>query len=213
MLLLTAAPTDDLERTLDPAVRLLRAGGIVAYPTDTLYGLAVDPRQHDAVERLLRTKRRQPGNAIPLIAADMAQVEQVGAMSELGRRLAARFWPGPLTMVIHVTGPIDPEVHQHKGTIAIRVPAHPVACALARGLGWPITSTSANLGGQAEAGNAAEVRATLGDTLDAIIDGGPVHGGAASTIVDVTAEQPRLVRDGAVRWERVLEFIESARDI
>lgn len=211
MLTLSVGTPDELERALEPAVGLLLRGGIVAYPTDTLYALAVDPGNGDAVARLIAIKGRPGGSPVPLIAADIKQVEEAGEMTGVGRRLAGRFWPGPLALVIRAAAAIDPAVHQGTGTIAIRVPAHPVARALARSARRAITATSANTSGQAAAVTADEVRVSFKDGLDVILDAGPARGGAPSTIVDVTSDQARLVRAGAVPWERVLEFLESAR--
>lgn len=212
MLTLSVGTPDELERALEPAVDLLLRGGVVAFPTDTLYGLAVNPRDHDAVARLFDLKGRPAGSPIPLVAADVAQAAQTGEMTEIGRRLAGRFWPGPLTLVIRAGPAIDELIHQGLGTIGIRVPAHPVARALARGAQRAVTATSANPSGQPAAVTADEVRAAFGDRLDVVVDAGPARGGAPSTIVDVTTDPPRLVRAGAVPWERVLEFLQSARD-
>jgi L-threonylcarbamoyladenylate synthase len=212
MVTLPVVAADALEDALAPAVACLARGGLIAYPTDTLYGLGVDPRRHDAVARLLQIKGRAAGAAIPLIAASISQVDLVGDLTAIGRRIAAHFWPGPLTLVIRVTAPIDPAIHQSLETVAIRVPADPVARALANGLGFPLTSTSANLSGQPPAATAAAVRAAFGEDLDMLVDGGPSVGGPPSTIVDVVSGHPRLLRAGAVPWDRVLEFFELSRD-
>lgn len=188
------------------AARVVLGGGLVAYPTDTLYGLAADPRSAAAVERLFGVKGRVADQAIPLIAADLEQVErEVGVMTVLARRLAAAFWPGPLTLVIHALPGIVTAVHAGTGRVAVRVPNHRVALALAACCGCPVTSTSANLSGQPATGVADDVRVTLGDRIDALLDGGPTPGGAPSTIVDATGDRPLLLRAGIVAWDRVLE--------
>jgi L-threonylcarbamoyladenylate synthase len=196
------------ERVVDRAARILLDGGIVGYPTDTLYGLAVDPRDARAVLRLFTIKRRPGAQPIPLIAADQAQVErEVGRMTDLARRLAAAFWPGPLTLVIAAAPAISPSVHGGAGRVAVRVPDHPVARMLAARTGGAVTSTSANLSGQEPPATPDAVAAVLGDRLDALIDAGPTPGGAPSTIVDVTGATPVLVREGVVPWARVLECV------
>jgi L-threonylcarbamoyladenylate synthase len=191
------------------AADLLRQGGVVAYPTDTLYGLAADPSSQRAVEELYRIKGRPVDQAIPLVAADLAQVEQcAGPLSHAAHRLGACLWPGPLTMIVPAWAGLAAALHGGTGTVAIRVPAHPVACALARAFGAPITSTSANRSGRPATSSPDVVRESMGNDLVAILDAGPSPGGLPSTIIDVLGERPRLVRPGAVPFERVLECLQ-----
>jgi len=197
------------QRVLARAAAILRDGGVVAYPTDTLYGLAANPASATAMAQLYRIKGRPVDLAVPLIASGVDQVESAGAvLGPASRRLAARFWPGPLTLIVPAWSGLDALVHAGLWTVAIRVPDHPVATMLARLCGWPITSTSANRSGEAATGDPGVVRAALGDELDALIDAGPSPGGAPSTIVDARSDMPRLVRAGAVPWERVLESLQ-----
>jgi L-threonylcarbamoyladenylate synthase len=189
------------------AVDALRRGRVVAYPTDTLYGLAVDPRQDDAVDRLYAAKRRDAGMAIPLIAASIAQVNEAAALTPAERRLAEAFWPGPLTIVLRARDTISRKLAGPGATVAVRVPAHDVARALANGLGFCITATSANRSGQPPAVTAHDVRAALIEGIDLLLDAGPTSGGAPSTIVEMAADGPRLVRAGAIAWDRVLESL------
>jgi L-threonylcarbamoyladenylate synthase len=193
---------------IDRAATVLRRGGVVAYPTDTLYGLAVDPRSTAAVEKLFKVKERTPGHPIPLIAADMAQVEQAGVMTPVARRLAETFWPGPLSMVLEAGAQIVPWVKALDESIAIRIPASQPARALARAFGFCITSTSANLSGEAPTADPIEVALSLDDRIDFLLDRGLAPGGAPSTIVDARGPAVRLVRAGAVPWDRVLESLE-----
>jgi L-threonylcarbamoyladenylate synthase len=201
----TAQPDHAL---ISRAAAVLRAGGIVAYPTDTFYGLAANPAAAATILQLYRIKGRQVDQAVPLIAADVEQVEAcAGKLDRLARTLAERFWPGPLTIVIPAWAGLADALHAGTGTVAIRVPGHPTARALAAACGWPITSTSANRSGDTPPTTAEAVRLALGRDLDAILDGGALPGGRPSTIVDVTGREPRLVRAGAVPWERVLECL------
>ena len=194
---------------LSRAAGLLRAGGVVAYPTDTLYGLAANPCDAAEIAQLYRIKGRPVELAIPLIAAGVDQIESAGGvLSPLARRLAAAWWPGPLTIVVPAWPGLDPKLHAGRGTVAVRVPDHAVARMLADLCGWPITSTSANVSGAAATQDPAVVRSALGASLDGLIDAGPSPGGAPSTIVDATGEAPRLVRPGVVPWERVLESLQ-----
>jgi L-threonylcarbamoyladenylate synthase len=191
------------------AVAALRGGGVVAYPTDTLYGLAVDPRNDAAVERLFAVKGRGAASAIALIAADAAMAEEVGArgFGPLERRLASAFWPGPLTIVVPAAGGMAAALAP-RGTLGVRVPAHAVARSLSAAFGACITATSANLAGRPPAVTADEVAAALGAFVDFLVDAGPAPGGAPSTIVEIVEGRPVLHRAGPVAWDRVLESIE-----
>ena len=194
--------------TLRAAVDALAAGEVVAFPTDTLYGLAVDPRRPDAARRLFALKRRPAGQAAPLIAADAGQIERVARkVNRLARRLAERWWPGPVSIVLDASPALDPLLLTEAGTVAVRVPAHPLARRLAADFQHPITATSANRSGSPPAADAAAVAAGLGSGLDVLVDGGPARGGAPSTIVDARGDAPALVREGAVGWERVLQSL------
>lgn len=190
------------------AVTVLRRGGVVAYPTDTLYGLAVDPRSAEAVAKLFKVKERATGHAIPLIAADTAQVEDAAVMTGTALRLASVFWPGPLSLVLDARATIHPHVQAADGSVAIRIPASALARDLAAGVGFCITSTSANLSGHPATADPSEVVRTLAALLDDVVDAGMAPGGAPSTIVDARGTVVRLVRAGAVPWERVLESLQ-----
>ena len=197
-----------LNADLEQGVRILRDGGVVAYPTDTFYGLAADPRSAEAVRRLFAVKARAAGHAVPVIAADLQQALEAAAFDERSRRAALAFWPGPLSLVLNGTGAFRPELLAADGSVAVRVPAHALARALAAGLGFCITATSANLSGDPPATSAAAVRRSLGDAIDFVLDGGDAPGGAPSTIADLRSDAPRLVRAGAIDWDRVLRSIQ-----
>lgn len=190
------------------AAEILRLGGVVAYPTDTLYGLAVDPRSRAALGNLFEVKGRDARAAIPLIAADAEQADQVGRLGRVERQLAQVFWPGPLTLVVPATAAVEPALLGGGDTVAVRVPAHTVARALAHAFGFCVTSTSANRSGAPPAATAAAVSATLRDRVDLLLDGGDAPGGPPSTIVRVDGGRPTLLRAGAIAWERVLESLE-----
>jgi L-threonylcarbamoyladenylate synthase len=196
------------ERILE-IVAALRAGEVVAYPTDTLYGLAVDPRQAAAVERLFELKGRATGAAMPVIACDGDQVEaQAGRLSDLDRRLGDRFWPGPLSLVIDAWPSLAPGVAASDATVAIRVPDHAIARAIARAFGHPVTATSANRSGERPAATADQAINALGAAVALVADGGSTAGGAPSTIVRVREGLVVLVREGAIPWSRVLESLQ-----
>jgi L-threonylcarbamoyladenylate synthase len=189
---------------IDRAARVIRSGGIVAVPTDTLYGLAADPFDAHAVARIFAVKARAAERALPLVAADREQVVSVfGPLSPLGDRLAASFWPGPLTLLVPAPAGLAVDVTGGTGRVGVRVPRHNVTTALSRAAGRPVTATSANRSGEAPAAGAAEVERSLADAIDLILDAGATPGGPPSTIVDTTGPEPRLVRAGAIPWERI----------
>ena len=181
------------------AVAILRAGGLVAMPTDTVYGVGVALGAEDGLKRLFSAKDRPLDRAIVLLAADLEQAGSIGVLSPTARALAARFWPGALTLVLAQTpGPGFPtDLTAGLSTIGIRVPDHESPRALARALG-PLPVTSANLSGAQDARDAAAVMAQLGGRIDLILDGGPTRGGVPSTIVDCSGELPRVLRAGAI---------------
>jgi L-threonylcarbamoyladenylate synthase len=193
---------------LDEAAKWIRLGGLVALPTDTLYGLAADPFHADAVERLFAVKGRAAGRALPLIAADADQIAaQLGPLPPAGERLAAKFWPGPLTLLIPAPVALARGVTGGTGRVGVRVPAHDIARAICRAADRPITATSANRSGQPATTDPAEVERALGEDVDLLIDTGPTRGGAPSTIVDVTGGASRLVRAGAVPWDDIQAWL------
>ena len=204
---LTVDPHGPDPATVAAAVDVLHGDGIVAYPTDTLYGLAVDPRSDRAVKRLFSVKARDPGSAVTLIAADVTQAQEAGRFGTPEMALARAFWPGPLTIVVPVSDTLSRWLTGDLRTVGVRVPAHPVARAIAVAFGWCITATSANLSGRPPAMTADEVAAALAERIDAVVDAGPAPGGPPSTIVEVAEGRPVLRRPGAIEWDRVLESL------
>ena len=202
----------DGEAARAEAVELLRAGLIVAVPTDTVYGIAADLALPDAIERLFAAKRRPPEKAVAVLLADMAQAETLGNLTPHARVLGERFWPGGLTLVLPVRpGAVLPRVLAAGApTIGVRVPDHDAPRAIARTLG-PLPTTSANVSGELDARDAQEIAARLGDAVALVIDGGPIHGGPASTVVDCTWDLPVIRREGAIPAELIVEELERAR--
>jgi len=192
---------------LDLAADVLREGRLVAYPTDTLYGLAADPRLPMAVARLFDIKGRSADVAIPLIAADVTQVERVATLTQLGHRLASAFWPGPVSLVLDARSSLSRRVCGGGDTVAVRVPDHPVARGLAAALGYPVTATSANRSGEPPASSAVDILQTIGSGVTMLLDGGDVAGGFPSTIIDARGPDPVLLRAGQVSWDRVLQSL------
>jgi L-threonylcarbamoyladenylate synthase len=198
------------ELVLGEAVRAIHAGGVVAVATETLYGLAVDPFRAESVERVFAVKGRVAGRPVPLIASDTDQVtDRFGALPALGRQLALRFWPGPLTLLIAAPRSLAPGVAGGTGKVGVRIPAHAVARALCRACGFPLTATSANISGAAPSGDPDEVERCIGDCIDVLVDSGRTAGGLPSTIVDVTGSAPLLVRSGAIGWEEIRAYLRA----
>jgi L-threonylcarbamoyladenylate synthase len=191
------------------AATAIRSGLVIAIPTDTLYGLAADPFREDAVARVFEAKGRPPERAVPLIAADAEQVvASLGALSTTARRLADVFWPGPLTLLMKAPEALPDIVTGGTGRVGVRVPAHATARALCRACDTPLTATSANISDRPATNDPDEVARTLASRIELLVDNGKTPGGPPSTIVDVTADLPRLVRPGALEWDRVLACVQ-----
>jgi len=194
---------------LEQAAQVIRGGGVIALPTDTLYGLAADPFRTNAVAHVFAAKGRSAGRGLPLIAADMSQIEaSLGRLPPIGARLAQAFWPGPLTLLIVAPPTLPVEVTGGTGRVGIRVPAHAVARTLCFACGIPLTATSANLSDERPTSDPDEVERALRDRIDLLLDAGRTTGGAPSTIVDVTGSTPQLVRTGAIAWDDLLACVD-----
>jgi L-threonylcarbamoyladenylate synthase len=202
-------PESPQRDAIQEAAKWILAGGIVAVPTDTLYGLAADPCSADAVARVFAVKGRAAEQALPLIAADATQVAaHLGWLPPRAQALAERFWPGPLTLLLPAPRGLARGVTGGTGKIGVRVPRHHVAREICRACGRPVTATSANVSGEPAAAEPDEVERTLGARIDLLIDTGPTPGGAASTIVDVTGAEPVLVRAGAISWNEIQAWLD-----
>lgn len=199
------ADRSDLAARLARAAAVLRAGGLVAYPTETFYGLGALAARPEALARLATAKLRPEGKALPLLAGDLAQVEAVAVLDEaLARRLAARLWPGPVTLLLPARPGLAPELLGADGTVAVRVPGLALARELALAAGGALVATSANLSGAPPPTEATALAPELVARIDLVLDGGPTPGGRPSTIVAVAGGAPRLVRPGAAAFEEVL---------
>ncbi len=206
--LLKIDPRKPDEETLTEAARILREGGIIAFPTETFYGLGVDARQEAALEKIFRIKGRNARNPVSVIVDSEEEVPPlVAAIPETARFLMNKFWPGPLTLVFCAAPAVLSQLTGGTGKIGIRVSSHTVARLLAKRLSGPLTATSANPSGGQECTTAAEVIRLFGDRLDAVIDAGPTPGGMGSTILDITVRPPVVLRAGAVSSTEILESL------
>lgn len=184
------------------AATLLAEGAVVAFPTDTVYGVAVAASRADRLPALFELKRRPLDRRIPILVADVAQVHGEWVVDERARRLVERFWPGPLTLVLASA--------DGSRTQAFRAPDHLVALALIRAAG-PLLATSANVSDEPDTGSADDVLiafATQQDELAAVVDGGSVPGGLASTVLDLSVTPARILREGPIRPEQLAEAVE-----
>jgi L-threonylcarbamoyladenylate synthase len=174
-------------------------GGIIAYPTDTFYGLGADPGNPAAVRRLFEIKGRRTDQPILLLLSDAGEVNNWAAgVTPQASVLMNRFWPGPLTLVFKAKAGVLPELTAGTGTIGLRVPGNGLTLDLLRSLGGVLTGTSANLSGRPSLRTAREAAEALGPLVDLVLDGGETTGGKPSTVVDVSADAPRVLREGAV---------------
>ncbi|VAV84294.1 TsaC protein (YrdC domain) required for threonylcarbamoyladenosine t(6)A37 modification in tRNA [hydrothermal vent metagenome] len=188
------------------AVAVYKAGGIIAYPTESFYGLGVDPYNEAAVEKLFLLKGRPADKPIPLIVSDMKMVEAIASdLSPVTRKVMERHWPGPLTIIIKAKEGLPKRLTAGTNLIAIRIPGSETARRLVEAIGAPLTTTSANPSNMMPATTAEMVDGYLGDMLDLIIDGGSLPGGLPSTIIDLTRDEPRLVRKGLLPFSEVLK--------
>jgi L-threonylcarbamoyladenylate synthase len=192
-------PPDD---ALDGAVRALAEGRPVGIPTDTVYGLAVDPFRPGATDRLFAAKRRPREVNLPVLVTGLEQVLLLAtAVPDGAMRLIERFWPGPLTIVLPSRPDLGADLGEDEATVGVRCPGHVVPRALA-GRAGPLATTSANLHGQPTLTTAAEVAAVFGRAVPVVLDAGPCHG-RPSTVVDCTGQEPKLLREGRLVWEEV----------
>lgn len=190
------------------AAAVIAASGLVVAPTDTLYGLAANPFDRAAVARVFAAKGRGGDQALPLVAADLAQVTTaIGALPPVGARLAQHYWPGPLTLLMPAPPTLALAVSGGTGRVGLRVPDHAVMRALCAACGFPLTATSANRSGLPPTADPTTIDETLASAVDVLLDAGPTPGGPPSTILDVSGAEPVLVRPGAIAWKEILAWL------
>ncbi len=179
------------------AVSILEKGGVVAFPTETYYGLAVDPFNEKALKRLFTIKQRDPQKPILVLIHEINQLSSMAdAIPERYQSLMKKYWPGPLTLIFPARNTISPLLTCGSGTVGIRISSHPIAQHLCKLWGKPLTATSANISGETPADSAKAVRSGLGNKVDFIVDGGKSPAGGSSTIVGLKKGNLRLIRPG-----------------
>jgi L-threonylcarbamoyladenylate synthase len=183
---------------------------MVAYPTESFYGLGVNIHDEEAIQRLFLAKERSPENPILLLAADIRAIQPyIVEIPPKAALLMDRFWPGGLTVILEAGPSISPLLTAGTGKIGMRVSGHPDAAALTQCVGFPVTGTSANISGQPACMHAREVLTSMGDRVDLILDGGKTAGGPGSTIVDVTEPVPRVIREGMIDPKELTGFLKT----
>ncbi|MEE9613621.1 MAG: L-threonylcarbamoyladenylate synthase [Thermodesulfobacteriota bacterium] len=194
----------------DKAVTAFKKGGVIAYPTETFYGLGVDPFNEEAVRGLFTLKGRPPENPVSVIVRDREMLRMVvEEVPPLAERLIEYFWPGPLTIILKARDVLPPTLTAGTGTVGVRESSSDTAMKLVTALGSPITATSANPSGKPPAATADEAAAYFGDGIDILIDGGKTGGGLGSTVVDATGEEIEIIREGEIPASEILTLTEK----
>jgi L-threonylcarbamoyladenylate synthase len=190
------------------AAQIILQGRVIAFPTETFYGLAADASNESALKKIFQIKGREENKPLLLLIGDESWlkglVQEIPPMAE---RLMQRFWPGPLTLVFKASPQLSPLLTANTGKIGMRHSPHPVAQALVQAVGRPVTGTSANLSGRPSTSTAQEVLQSLGEGLTAILDGGKTAGGLGSTVLDVSGPSPQMIREGMLFLDELRPFI------
>ena len=195
---------------LSEALEAVRSGEVIVFPTETFYGLGADALNEAAVMRVASLKGRDPENPIPLIITDMNMLKEiVTELPLMAERLINHFWPGPLTLVLPARQGLPTLLMNRDGGVGVRVSSHPVASALVKGLGCPLTATSANLSGKGPAKTIAEARSYFSKQVEIFIDGGRLEGKKGSTVVEIHGDQLRIIRDGEISPKELREALAS----
>ena len=198
----------DQDSWLKPALATLERGGLVAFPTDTVYGLGVNATLEESVRHLFEVKERDLSKPIPLLLGSAEALSEIALdISQMAERFAHNFWPGPLTMVVR-RRPEFAYLGGEQETVGVRVPDHRIALTLLAGIG-PLAVTSANLSGEPNTRTAQETYGELSGRIDLIIDGGETPGGMPSTVVDCTGDHPVILREGPITMEDLLSNLKT----
>lgn len=188
------------------AARIVERGGLVIYPTETVYGLGCDPFNVEAVKRILKVKgdRRKP---LPVLAASIGDADKIAFISQIGKRLAAKFWPGPLTLVFPKKSALPDIVTFGRDSVGLRIPDNDVALHLIRLCGGLLIGSSANRTGEEPPRQVQEISGELKEMVDVVLDGGAAAQGMPSTVADLTSEKPRILREGPISLKEILDAL------
>jgi len=195
---------------IERAVDLLKAGGLVAFPTDTVYGIGADVFNEEAVSRIFAVKRRDANKPLQILIAKKSDLRKIAKdQSEILDRLASEFWPGALTLVMLARGDFPRRVSCGRDTVGVRMPANSVALRMIEAFGAPIAATSANISGFPDPKSAGEVMEYLGGAVDLILDGGPTPGSVPSTVLDISVHPPVILRQGKLTIEDLGKILDN----
>ena len=192
------------------AARLVLEGGLIAYPTDTVYGLGCNPFDADAVDRLVKAKERIKGS-LPILVSSFSEAERIGEINEKSAALASRFWPGPLTLVVQTRSNLPAKVTDNSQLVGLRIPNHETARRLILESGGAIVGTSANISGHRSLSTAQQVLSELGGRIDLILDGGPTQPGRESTVVRIVGDEITVLREVAISRDDILKALSVMR--
>ncbi|MDB9823251.1 L-threonylcarbamoyladenylate synthase [Deltaproteobacteria bacterium] len=207
-LVIRTEPDENLKTGLNIARQLLLSGGLVAFPTESFYGLAVNASDEDAVSHLFAIKKRESDRPVLVLIPSLDSLERyVEEIPEIALKVIKKFWPGGLTLLFRAGSDISRLLTAGTGKIGIRLSSHPVARALVKTVGSPITGTSANISGEPPCINAEDVLSSLGQKVDLVLDGGRTEGGKGSTILDVTVSPPEILREGMISHKQIRDII------
>jgi L-threonylcarbamoyladenylate synthase len=197
---------EGLRKGPDRAKKIILRGGLVAFPTESFYGLAVNASDEEAISRLFILKKRRDNLPVLVLIPSLEYLKgYVADVPEIALKLIEKFWPGGLTLLFKAAPDISPLLTAGTGKIGVRISSHPIAAALTLAVGSPITGTSANISGRPGCVTAEEVYTSLGNVVDLILDGGRTAGGKGSTIMDVTVNPPEIIREGMISREQIQE--------
>ena len=197
---------------IEEAAKLVREGLLIAYPTDTVYGLGCNPFDVDAVDRLVKAKDRVKGS-LPILVSSLQDAKGLGEISCSAERLANKFWPGPLTLVVPARTSFPSKVTGDALLVGLRIPNHEIARRLIKECGGALIGTSANISGRPSLRTAEEVVNELGDRVDMVVDGGPAPLGRESTVVRVLGDESTVLREGAISRDDILKTLDVSRSL
>ena len=207
-LVIRVDPSLDFEGAISRAVKVLLTGGVVAYPTESFYGLAVDATNEKAIKHLFFIKKRRTSRPVLILIPSIETLDQyVDHIPPIAQQLIEVFWPGGLTLVFLAGPKVSPLLTSGTGKIGIRLSSHPVAMALTQSIGLPITGTSANISSEPACQNADEVLHSFKEGVGLILDGGETTGKIGSTVLDITQDPPLILREGMIKESQLVEFM------
>lgn len=190
------------------AAEIIRSGGVIVYPTETLYGIGVDARNRAAILKVYKLKKRREGKPLLVIVDSRSSLESlVGAVSDIADKLMQKFWPGPLTLLFDASSSVLSDLTQGTGKIGVRIPSSKLCLLLLKECGFPITSTSANVSGHPSLRTISEIEKALDSDVDVYLDAGELPVSEASTVIDVSGRIPGVVREGAISVARIKQVI------